>query len=397
MSKKENAFYKRSIFKKFVAIALVFTYLFNCTPYISVNAQEIVDNNDALGEINGYDLALIVVSSLQNGDKAYIANEYDIVQEDGSYFGKSYGYAVDGKPYGYAVYDQTKKRIVEFKFQEGQENIYHELCDKLDAENDEVVDGLVVSDDNPYCLIALDKDGNTADNFDASETIADVEEVEETLGYAKTAASSRSLEEIYHFDDQSKLKPFYKNRYGKKYYSGFSRDILKTFTQDNVINNTGKYACTVVAAMVALSMQNRIKNNDVWGVYNGLYYGAGVQGGGVTLTDFAPYLNNYYKNYYPKAGYKCTVKTANVRFIDIKNAVDSDYKSLMSLFPEANRVGHTVPVLGYYSYFFKKDYCVDYIMIATDWFDTEEMYFDSVYLNEFPVESAFMYMKPYTY
>ena len=145
--------------------------------------------------------------------------------------------------------------------------------------------------------------------------------------------------------------------------------------------------------MVALNMQNCIVKNDIWGVYNAIYYGTGGANSGVFLSELAPYLNTYYKNYYPSKEYKCYVKESNVRFIDIKNAVDSDYKSLLSLWPEKNESGHSVPVLGYYSYFFKKDYCVDYIMIATDWYDTEEKYFDSVYLNEFPKESHFMYIK----
>ncbi len=397
MRKKENIFYKKSVFKKFVAIVLVFTYLFSCTPYISVNAQEIVDNNDIFEEISGYDLALIVVSSLQNGDKAYIANEYDIVQEDGSYFGKSYGYAVDEKPYGYAVYDQTKKRIVEFKFQEGQKNIYHELCDKLDAENDEIVDGLIVSDDNPYCLIALDKDGNTADNFDSSETVADVEEVEETLGYAKTASSSHSTENDYHFDNKSKLKPFYKNRYGKKMYSGYKEEYLKTFNQGNVQANTGnKYACEVVAATFALSMQGRIYKNT-WNAYNEIYQNAKVVDGGTVGDDVKKSLNIYYQKHYKSNGFKAYYDDTKVRFADVKNCVDNDYKSMLGLYTEDN--GHSVPVLGYYSYFFTKEYAVDYVIISTDWYDDCEMYFDSVYLNEGEMDSEadLTYMKPYVY
>lgn len=159
-----------------------------------------------------------------------------------------------------------------------------------------------------------------------------------------------------------------------------------------MIDNTGHYTCTVVAAMVALSMQNRIVKNDIWGMYNAIYYGTGGANGGVFLSTLASYLNSYYKMYYASDRHKCYVKEKNVRFIDIKNAVDSDYKSLLSVWPKSGS-GHTVPVLGYYSYFFKKDYCVDYIMIATDWHDTEEKYFDSVYLNEFPRESHFMYVK----
>lgn len=383
---------KEKKYKSAIMIVLLLAYLFNYTAY--VNAAEITPS-----EKNAYDLALTVVSKLDRGEDAYITDEYDIVHEDGSYYGKSFGYAVDGEPYGYAVFDETKGRITQFEFKKGVKNIYTRLSAELDEDKADVADGLVVANDNPYCVMVFDETGKTVDNFDSSKKVKNPHKIKETLEQDEKAAptsTSTDYNVLYHFDSASNLKPYLSDRYGKKYYSGFSRSILQTYTQDNVQRYASRqYACTVVAAMVALTMQERVRGY-CWHLYDQIYDGAGANNGGLILKDLASYLDIYFKNNYRTNGYKCYVKEEDVHFADIKNAVDKDYKSLLSLWPKLNNA-HTVPVLGYYSYYFKQGYCVDYIMVANDWYDTEERYFDSVYLNEMAAESEFMYMKPYVY
>ncbi len=330
-----------------------------------------------------YEKALDVVDKMDHPENVKIGNEYRIVNEEGDEVGKALGYFVGDTPYGYAIYDLEKDKIKEFVFEKDVKNIYNELIensDQKDQTNDcDILNGIVEDEENPFTYYISDTQGNVVDNYGKykKNKIKNTKKLRKILG-KRSKSNGKSVEEEYGLLSECHLPYYYAGRYPKTFMGNYSKNIL--ISQQEVENNSSKgYACTIVAAIESLHMMNKLHTNK-WVVYDELWNKCKTSANGVTNQAlFTDGMNKYFKEHYPSQynaeyDYKPT-------FATIMWCVDRDRKTVLHLNPQ-NAVGHSVALLGYYSYFFEKDKCNNYIMVANGWYSDAERYLDMEFMKK---------------
>lgn len=166
-------FNKRMLLRSVVFVFLLFASVSFCT-YASAT-----DYNDSVEKACSEALCIIQPMNTENLDVT-IGDIFNVIDDNGEHNGYSLGYYVDNEPYGYAIYSIASSSIREFVFCPGVENLYLELYEKAeednDADEDNLINGIVYDGGIDYSV--YDLDGNKVNYSNNNETEGEDENIE---------------------------------------------------------------------------------------------------------------------------------------------------------------------------------------------------------------------------
>lgn len=293
---------------------------------------------------------------------------YNILDTEGNLDGYSLGYYVGNEPYGYAIYSIKLSSIREFVFCSGVENLYNELEDKAEYDNDvnedDLINGIVYDGGIDYRI--YDKDGNEISVLDEESSITELEQeqIDDVLSlYDKSALTYSSIYDNFDLfqlcsDNAKKWTDIESTENVSRY--NIIKDVgLAMISQEYYKKNVKKYCCEVSSVTGCLSWMGRLYNGSIFDTYNKFWKDCkvssskgedGIEYGGssVYLADDA--LNKYFKVLGIPTRAKATDK---ITFNKCVQAIDCTDKKegapfLFDITSVGDGSGHSVIGVSYY-------------------------------------------------